>query len=117
MAFYMVFGSTRRPVWGGESYLAWNPEPLGVYQSDDPDEACKMAASERESMGNFFAIEGHVWGIALQDPQATRFGTKKPAQQDAAEKMLALLERAEQRDQKIMELEAKLKGDDDDDQT
>ena len=78
---YMVFGSIKRPLVGGGSYLDWAlvHNPLGVYQGDTPDDACRAAAADTNNMGTFFAIEGTPWGIEMMAGGSTQFGRKESA--------------------------------------
>lgn len=102
MGFYLVFGSIKRPLGGGGTYLDWSSpdNPIGVYQADDPDDACKLAAQDTSSMGNFFAIEGIPWGIELMAPGGGRFGSKNPAE----DHINRLMERLDARDEKLARL-------------
>lgn len=75
MAYYLVFGSVKRPLMGGGKYLDWSSDgPLGVYEAESPDDACKLAAADAANMGTFFAVEGFPWGLELMTPPGSRFG-------------------------------------------
>jgi hypothetical protein len=74
--YYMVFGSTKRPLMGGGSYLDWHDNAIGVYSASEPEEACKAAAQDHGSFGTFFAIEGTVWGLEMLDSTARQLGRK-----------------------------------------
>lgn len=89
MPHYLVFGSTKRPVFGGGSFLDWSNPPIGVYAADDPDEACKAAAQDAGVMGTFIAVPGNVWGVELHEPVARKLGQKATAE----ERLANLLER------------------------
>lgn len=74
MNYYMVFGSTKRPLMQGGSYLDWGQHPIGVYGGDTADDACKAAASDSGVFGTFFAIDGFVWGLEMLSSEATQLG-------------------------------------------
>lgn len=99
----MVFGSRRRPVWGGQSYLDWDGI-IGVYSADEPEEACKAAARDSEAFGTYFAIPGVVWGVEILTPEATKLGDRKSTSEQATDKLTALLERMDKRDEQMARL-------------
>lgn len=93
--YYMVFGSKRRPVWGGESYLDWDGI-VGVYSAENPEDACKAAARDNESFGTYFAVPGYPWGVEMEKPNATTLGKRVSAAEEANDRILSLLERMEE---------------------
>lgn len=71
--FFMVFAAhtieNRSPLTGavqGPDEIVWT-NPVGVFQASDAETACKKAAKKTKAMGNFFAVEGFAWGLALED--------------------------------------------------
>lgn len=75
--FFIVFGSTRvqdtNPISGrieGPPVLMWGA-PIGVFQADTAEAACKRAAKKVGYMGNFFAVEGSPWGVELLEDETT----------------------------------------------
>ena len=119
MNYYMVFGSIKRPLTGGGSRLDWAIDrqgypagPIGVYQADSPQEACQAAAADVAGMGTFFAVEGTPWGLELMGQQAQQFGR----QESALEKLTSRLDRMDQLDRQIAELQAARESESDDDE-
>lgn len=96
MNSYLVFGSTKRPVFGGGHFLDWSEPPIGVYQADDPDEACKAAASDNGTMGTFVAVVCHVWGVEVMPSTARKLGQKATAEERLAAHLDRLAELNEQ---------------------
>jgi len=71
MAYWLVFGSKKISRAPGSTELAdWTP--IGVYESDASDEACKAAAQREGTMGTYFAIEGSPWGITMLQPEGVK---------------------------------------------
>lgn len=97
--FYIVFGSTKRPLMGGGSYVDWQEKPLGVYGADNPDDACKAAAAETNHMGTFVAVACHVWGVEMMETGATRLGSTP----SAIERMEARLAARDEQITKMLE--------------
>lgn len=85
--YFMVFGSTRRHTLAGTKWVSWEPQPLGVYEAPNATEACKLAASEMDRFGMFFAIEGQPWGVTMNAPNAKRFGSEKSVEERLAEQL------------------------------
>lgn len=119
MKHYMVFGSVKRPLGGGGSYLDWTSynNPIGVYEAENPDEACMAAASDIGGMGTFLAVEGNIWGVELLNTKANRLGSTRSANDRLAEAM----ENLEKSNRQIAQLRAAghtvpeaLEADDDD---
>lgn len=76
MAHYMVFSTAEG--WEHLDDFVWSSKPVGVYETDDPVEACKAAASDKGRMGMLFAVEGTPFGIALEQADAKRLSRKPP---------------------------------------
>jgi hypothetical protein len=76
MNYYMVFGSTKRPLSFGGSYLDWHDNAIGVYGADNAEDACKAAAADHGTFGTFFAIVGTVWGLEMLESPAKQLGRK-----------------------------------------
>jgi hypothetical protein len=103
MPHYMIWGAEKRPHgFMGGSFLDWTKPPLGVWEGETAEEACRHCMVENGMMTTFFAVEGLAWGIALMDqdvPKALgRQGTPMEREQS---RVTALLERAEERQAKI----------------
>ena len=60
MPHYMIFNSGRR-----QDGLRWDNTPVGVFQADDAETACKAAAADCGQLGTFFAVEGYPWGVEM----------------------------------------------------
>lgn len=75
MPFYMVFGSSqaqeldRSREARGDETLTWWPNPVGVFQADNTDDACMQAARKSRRMAMFFAVEGIPWGVEMSAQQ------------------------------------------------
>lgn len=102
--YYIVFGSVKRPLGGGGSYLDWSSvdNPIGVFEAEAPDQACQLAAAETQSIGNFFAVEGVPWGIDMMTTTGRRFGNRD----SAMERLNKRLDQMEDLDNRIAELRA-----------
>lgn len=101
MAYYLVFGSVKRPLSNGGSYLDWNQPPIGVYEGESADDACKVAASDHGAMGTYFAVSGFPWGLEMMTASASRFGS----QGSPVERLERKLAEAEARGDRLRQLE------------
>lgn len=103
MAFYIVFGSQKRPTdfMGGKA-LDWGQPPIGVYSADSAEKACQAAAKDHGQMATYFAVEGTPWGIDMMEAPATQLGrTDSPM-----DRMAKHLDRIEELDRQRAQLEA-----------
>lgn len=99
---FLVYGSVRRPVFGGGHYLDWNEKPIGVFTGNQPEDACKAAAASVGTMGTFFAVEGTPWGIELMNTGAGELGRSLSAN----ERISQHLDRMEELERQRQALEA-----------
>lgn len=90
--FYLVFGSTKRPVgFMGEQALDWGQPPIGVYSAESAEEACQSAAKDNGTMATYAAVPCVPWGVDLYDAPAKQLGRTGNTQDRLAE----VLERME----------------------
>ena len=101
-AFYLVFASTRRPVdfLGGKA-LDWSHPPIGVYQAESAEAACKAAARDNGQMATYAAVGCTPWGIDLIEESAQQLGRTESSN----DKIARLLDRMESRDAEIKQLQ------------
>lgn len=109
MAFYIVFGSVKRPVgFMGDTALDWGQPPIGVYSADSPEDACQTAARDHGQMATYFAVEGTPWGVDMVDAPAKQLGRT----QNSNDRLADVLDRMQtEHEQKIKQLEAGLRDD------
>lgn len=101
MPKYMVFLGRR-----GAKTIVWRPEdnPIGVFETDTPQEAMQQASMISGVMGAFFAIEGEFWGVTPAD------APKSFGQLDSTDEMLSKL--IEQTTQSLAQIRAAGEGGD-----
>lgn len=105
MTHYMVWGAERRPQgFMGATFLDWSQPPLGVYEGDTPEDACKSAMVDHGKLSTFFAIEGFAWGIALMEENVKKLGAVGSPAERNADRVTQLLERAAEREEAINKL-------------
>lgn len=104
MAYYIVFGSVKRPAdFVGGKRLDWGQPPVGVYEADSPSDACQAAASDQGMMSTYFAVEGYAWGVDLHTAPARQLGRVA----NPSERLADQLDRIERLEQQKQELEAR----------
>ena len=102
--FYLVFGSLKRPRgFMGGTFLDWSQPPIGVYQATTAEEACQAAAKDHGQMATYFAVAGTPWGIDMMEAPARQLGRSA----NAEERMAQILDKMDENNQRIQELEAK----------
>lgn len=98
---YLVFTGRKWRNAVGQQGITW--EPAGVWEAEDQEQACLIAAQE-QGVGTCFAVAGYAWGVDLVDAgRVKKLGVKEDAitrlermGRDLGERLAAALPAAQQ---------------------
>lgn len=94
MNYYIVFASRKWKNVLGETGVSWEAEAIGVFQADNPEQACLAAAHKAGKLTTMFAIPGFPWGLDMVEDQGIKELGQKVDPLTRLEKMGARLEKS-----------------------